>query len=131
ACNRGDFTLHPRARLAFLGKAGRQNYGRLDASPPAAFKLRRCKLCWDDEDREVGRFGQDLNRWVGFQTLNLSCTTTDRVNVARERMAQNDFENPPAQSLNVRGGADNGDRFRPEHFPDVGHGVTSGPTRAR
>jgi len=57
----GDFALHAHADLAFLGKTGRKNDGRFDTSPPAALKLCRRVLRRDDQNREIGRFGQGFN----------------------------------------------------------------------
>src|SRR5262245_61950535 len=108
ARNRSDFVLHARAYLALLSKTGRKDDGRFDADAPAALKLSWCVLRRDDENREVNRFGQLLNRGIGLEALNLCRTTTDGVDLASEGMAQDDFENAPSQSVNVGTGADDG-----------------------
>ena len=97
----GNLVLHASAGLAFLGKAGAENSSRANTSAAAAVEFRRHVLRGDDQQREIGRLRQHLDRRIGFQALHFGGASAHRIDLAGERMAEHNLENPPAQAVRI------------------------------
>ena len=83
ARDRRDLGLHARAFAArFLGKAGGEDDGGLDAGLAAALELGGDVLRRDDQHGEIGRLRQRVDGRIGLQPLHFGRAAADRIDLA-------------------------------------------------
>ena len=67
----------------------------------AAFQFGGDELGRNDEHGEIDALGQRLDRRIGLQALHLRRAAAHRIDLAAVRMAEHDFEDAPAQPLQI------------------------------